>query len=184
MLLLGRVHDQDPRPDSCAHAGTRGAPGASFLRMEGSHQQHGNRHNDCDCKRKKYCSHHVVRKNIDGHDFLLISFLTPISLERSLTSVKATAWSTHTKGQDFGPTQQTPGRVPVERVELMTERFAMAYRLWFAYASVRRKSEQNSSHLTRQMSAVPKRLNCCGAAVSRSRGKADISPASECQLSE
>jgi hypothetical protein len=38
-------------------------------------------------------------------------------------------------------------KVPVQRVELKTERVAMAYRLLFAYAFVRPKSEQNSSHL-------------------------------------
>jgi hypothetical protein len=35
--------------------------------------------------------------------------------------------------------------VPIQEVELKTERFAMAYRLVFAYALVRPASEQNCS---------------------------------------
>ena len=40
-----------------------------------------------------------------------------------------------------------PGRVPVQKVELKTERFAMAYRFLLDYAFVRPRSDQNSSHL-------------------------------------
>jgi len=43
--------------------------------------------------------------------------------------------------------QRTPGWVPVQQVEMQTERFAIAYRLLFAYPFVRPESEQNSSHL-------------------------------------
>jgi len=37
--------------------------------------------------------------------------------------------------------------VPVQQVEMKTERVAIAYRLLFAYPFVRPESEQNSSHL-------------------------------------
>jgi len=47
----------------------------------------------------------------------------------------------------FGAKPRTPGWVPVQQVELKTERVAMAYRLLPAYAFVRPESEQNSSHL-------------------------------------
>jgi hypothetical protein len=59
------------------------------LGMQGGHQQHANKHKDCGCQRQKYCSHHVIRKNIDVHDFLLITFLTPLT-GAQLTSVQAT----------------------------------------------------------------------------------------------
>ena len=45
----------------------------------------------------------------------------------------------------FGSEARTPGWVPVQRVELKTERFAMAHRLRFVYAFVVTESEQKSS---------------------------------------
>jgi hypothetical protein len=71
------------------HLTLYGAYGVSFLRMQGGHQQHANKHKDCGCQRQKYCSHHVIWKNIDAHDFLLIAFLTPLT-GAQLTSVQAT----------------------------------------------------------------------------------------------
>jgi hypothetical protein len=54
----------------------------------------------------------------------------------------------------------TLARVPVQQIELKTERVAMAYRLLSAYAFVRPESEQNSSHLLRAFAlpwAIPGR---------------------------
>src|SRR6266511_671400 len=46
----------------------------------------------------------------------------------------------------FGARPRTPGQVPVQQIELKTERVAIAYRLLFAYAFIRSESERNSSH--------------------------------------
>jgi len=46
-------------------AGRRNTAGS--LGMQDGQQQHPNKHNDCDCQRKKHRSHHVIRKDIDGH---------------------------------------------------------------------------------------------------------------------
>jgi hypothetical protein len=42
---------------------------ATFLGMQGSQQQHANKHNDCGCQREKHRSHHVIMENIDCHGF-------------------------------------------------------------------------------------------------------------------
>jgi hypothetical protein len=55
------------------------AYGVSSLGMENAQQQHANKHNERGCQRKQHCSHHVVTKNIDSHDLLLIVAFTPIS---------------------------------------------------------------------------------------------------------
>jgi hypothetical protein len=65
---------------------------------------------------------------------------------------------------------RTPGWVPVQQVELGTERFATAYRLLLAYACVRPQSEQNSSLLTR---------GCMPAIRNRHRQSVEIIPLHE-----
>src|SRR5437870_13610900 len=51
----------------------------------------------------------------------------------------------------FGASPRTPRWVPVHQVESKTERFAMAYRLLFAYVLVRPASEQNFSLTNRSL---------------------------------
>ena len=72
-----------PAPDNLCSRWKQGVHGVSFLGMEGGQQQHANKHNNCDCQRKKYCSHHVIRNDIDSHGLIIAFLAASLSLERS-----------------------------------------------------------------------------------------------------